>query len=236
MDLCTAPARAQVKPYIYGCLTPARWEALLEFASATGLRIILGLNGCVGRLSNTTAMNTSNAAAVIAATAASPHAASLWGFELSNEVVGAGSSGTVTPATYADDVAAIKAIADSAFAVAGLPPPFFVGPDVASPGTISAALHAAPQGTLTAITYHHYPGCEPGMMAYRACSRVCGYALPYSTGQFFFLLEPVCLLILDNWAAMYSNISSSVTGVSAWAGETAEHGGGGVAGEVSKSF
>ena len=192
MVLRIAPAWAQVKPYIYGCLTPARWEALLEFAAATGLRLVLGLNGCFGRLSNTTAMNTSNAAAIIAATAASPHAASLWGFELSNEVVGAGSSGTVTPATYADDLAAIKAIADAAFAVADLPPPFFVGPDVASPGTISAALHAAPTGTLAAITYHHYPGCEPGMMVCSTCSRrgACRRTVPLSQASSFSFSNP----------------------------------------------
>lgn len=154
---------SQVKPYVYGCLTRARWEALLEFAAATGLRLILGLNGCVGRMSNATGMNTSNAAALISATAVSPYASALWGFELSNEVVGTGSAGTVTPAAYAADIAEIKAIAAATFGAVGLAAPEFVGPDVADPDTVAAVLAApALKGALSAITYHHYADCTPG--------------------------------------------------------------------------
>ena len=73
-------------------------------------------------------------------------------------------------------------------------------------------------------------------------------------GQYSFLLEPQCLLIVDNWAAMCTWIGGALgrtywigakavrgpvristdarialpyPGVSAWAGETAEHVGGG---------
>ena len=152
-----------MKPYVYGCLTRPRWEALLEFAASTGLRLILGLNGCIGRLSNVTGMNTSNAASLIAATAASPHASALWGFELSNEVVGTGAAGTVSPAAYAADIAAVKVIAAAAFGAVGLETPAFVGPDVADPDTVAAVLAApALQGALSAITYHHYADCTPG--------------------------------------------------------------------------
>ena len=36
---------SQVAPYSYDCLTPQRWADLLEFADATGMKIVLGLNG-----------------------------------------------------------------------------------------------------------------------------------------------------------------------------------------------
>lgn len=76
---------SQVQPYSYDCLTRARWAALLQFASETGNPIAYGLNGCYGRPSASSPMNRSNAAALFAATAASPHAATgFYGFELTN--------------------------------------------------------------------------------------------------------------------------------------------------------
>ena len=38
---------------VYGCLKWTRWTELLEFANATGMNIIFGLNGCHGRHANT---------------------------------------------------------------------------------------------------------------------------------------------------------------------------------------
>ena len=91
---------------MYGCLTPARWEALLEFAASTGLRLVLGLNGCAGRLSASGPMDLSNARALLRATAASPHRAALYGLELSNEVIGS----TVEPAAWGRDMDALRAL------------------------------------------------------------------------------------------------------------------------------
>jgi len=207
---------SQVRPYVYGCLTAARWEELLSFAASTGLRLVLGVNACAGRLSNATAMDFSNARALLEATAASPHARALYGLELSNEVVGVPSEAhTIGVAAYAADAAALRALAASIFAAAGLPPPPLAGPDVASPATVSAVLGAAPPRTFAALTYHHYSHCP--------------------AGAFFFLLEPACLEVVDQWGAMYAAIAAAHDGVAAWAGETAENGGGGVPG-LTDSF
>lgn len=59
---------SQVKPYSYDCMTPARWNELLQFASETGLKIALGLNGCYGRMSSTSRMDLSNIKALLQAT------------------------------------------------------------------------------------------------------------------------------------------------------------------------
>lgn len=207
---------SQTRPYVYGCLTRARLEALLGFGAATGLRLVLGINGCAGRMSNSTPMDFSNARALLGAVAASANARALYGLELSNEVVGVPSEAhTINPDAYAADVVALRAIAKDVFGAAGLPPPQFAGPDVASPATVSAVLSAAPTGTFNALTYHHYSHCAPG--------------------QFFFLLEPSCLVVLDDWAAMYAAIAAQHAGVAAWAGETAENGGGGIPG-LTDSF
>ena len=64
---------SQVRPYVYGCLSPARWDALLAFGARTGLKIIYGLNGCFGRRSKDTSMDFSNIRALVAATAASAY-------------------------------------------------------------------------------------------------------------------------------------------------------------------
>lgn len=207
---------SQVKPYVYGCLTGPRLEELLGFGAATGLRIVLGINGCAGRLTNDTAMDFSNARTLLEATAASAHAHVLVGLELSNEVVGVpGEAFTVSAAAYAADAATLRALAANIFGAAGLPVPLLAGPDVASPNTVSAVLDAAPSNTFAALTYHHYAHCP--------------------AGSFFFLLEPACLQIVDAWGAMYAAIAAEHSGVAAWAGETAENGGGGIPG-LTDSF
>ena len=64
-----------MSPYSYDCLTRSRWDALLEFAASTGLKIAFGLNGCYGRPGKNASMDYTNAEALFAATAASPHVA-----------------------------------------------------------------------------------------------------------------------------------------------------------------
>jgi len=201
---------SQVTPYSYDCLTRARWEALLEFAAATGLRVAFGLNGCVGRAGPDAPMNRSNAEALFAATAASPHAAALWGFELSNEVV----PETVTPRAWAADAAALKAAAAATFAAAGLPPPALVGTDGGGCcASQQQALAATPPGTLAAITYHSYPNCV-------------------ADPDDVFALTPACLLVEDlvaRWASAAAG-GAAPGAVGAWMGEGADHVGGGVHG------
>ena len=201
---------SQVTPYTYDCLTRTRWEALLEFANATGLRIAFGINGCYGRADANASMDRSNAEALFSATAASPYASALWGFELSNEVV----PETVTPVAWAADAAALKASAATIFASAGLPSPPFVGTDGGGCcASQQQALEATPPGTLEAITYHSYPDCveDPAGV---------------------FALTPTCLLVEDllaGWAFKAAG-GAAPGAVGAWVGEGADHVGGGVHG------
>jgi hypothetical protein len=198
---------SQVHPYSYECLTPARWQELLAFGSATGVQITIGLNGCWGRPSKNESMDVSNALALIHDTATSPHAKVLWGFELSNEVV----PNTITPYIYDQDMATIAASAKAAFAAAGLPAPGFAGPDQGGPSTIAAVAANSAANVFTAFSYHQYPECTA----------------PSTPGTVF----PVaCLYGLDTAAASYAAAvaanAHSPAGV--WAGETADHSGGGV--------
>jgi hypothetical protein len=200
---------SQVSPYVYDCLTRARWAALLEFAAATGLKVAFGLNGCWGRPAADAPMDLSNAGALFEATAASPHAAALWGFELSNEVAG----DKISPAAWAADAAALKAAAAAAFGAAGLPPPLLVGPDQVCCVTQEAVAKAVVPGVLAALTYHQYANCEAGSGA-------------------AFVLAPACLADIDAVAGWAGAIAAhgSAAPLAAWMGEGAEHAGGGVAG------
>jgi heparanase 1 len=200
---------SQVRPYVYGCLTGARWEALLAFAARTGLQLVLGVNGCFGRLSADSAMDFSNIRALLAATAASPHRAALHGLELSNEVFGT----SISPAAWGADMETLRALVAEAL---GAPLAVLAGPDDASPAHLAQALNATRPGTLQALTYHHYPGCLANASAY-------------------FALDPRCLAVIDEWGARFSSAAGAPAGVATWAGETAGHGGGGVSG-LTDSF
>lgn len=146
---------SQVHPYVYDCITPDRWNALLQFASETGLKITIGLNGCYGRMSSTTPMDFSNIEALLKATASSPYVSALWGFEFTNEVV----PNTITPEAWAADITAVKIMAADIFSAAGLPLPNFVGPDQGGSSVIASVAQALPPGVVNAYTYHQYPEC-----------------------------------------------------------------------------
>jgi hypothetical protein len=140
---------SQVRNYTYDCLTGARWQELLAFAADTGLKIALGLNGCYGRSSANASMDTSNAASLFSATAASPHAAEgFFGFELSNEVV----PGTISPEAWGRDAAALKELARAAFAAQGLPAPPLVGPDQSCCDAQVDVMAATAPGVISALT------------------------------------------------------------------------------------
>jgi hypothetical protein len=146
---------SQVHPYTYGCLTPARWEAVLEFADAVGFKIAFGLNGCWGRPGASDPMDFSNARALMEATAASPHARALAYWELSNEVV----PRTIAAAQWVADALVLKGMSEAAFGAKGLPAPPVVGPDQAAGTAISEVVQAlgGKGGQLAAVVYHQYP-------------------------------------------------------------------------------
>ena len=200
---------SQVRPYVYGCLSPARWEAVLAFASDVGFKIAFGLNGCFGRTSADTPMDMSNARAIMEATASSPHAAALAYFELSNEVV----PQTISAAQWVADAAVLKNMSEAIFGARGLAAPPLVGPDQggAAVEEVVAAL-AGRVGALAAITYHQYPQCTAP-----------------DAGAAFVML-PSCLSQLGRAAAGYANSSQTIAGLATWLGEGADHSGGGIPG------
>jgi heparanase 1 len=200
---------SQVHPYVYGCLSPARWEAVLAFASEVGYSIAFGLNGCFGRTGADASMDFSNARAIMEATAASPHAAALAFWELSNEVV----PRTISAAQWVADAAVLRNMSTAIFGARGLVAPPLVGPDQggAAVEDVVGAL-AGRVGALAAITYHQYPQCT---------------APPTSTA---FVMLPSCLAQLGEAAAGYANSSQAIAGLATWLGEGADHSGGGIPG------
>jgi hypothetical protein len=165
--------------------------------------------GCYGRTSPSSPMDLSNVKALLTATAASPHAGALWGYELSNEVV----PNTIAPAAWAADAVAIKKMATAIFGAAGLPPPKLAGPDQGGCTALGSVAALVPPGTLDALTYHEYPQCT---------------APNVPNG---FLLDPGCLASLDAQAAacVAAAAAGSQPPPAVWAGETADHSGGGIA-------
>lgn len=200
---------SQVRPYTYGCLTPARWEAILAFADRVGFKIAFGFNGCYGRSGPDAPMDYSNARAIMEATAASAHAGALAYWELSNEVV----PQTIHATSYVADLRVLRNMSEEIFSTRGLAPPGLVGPDQADGIAVNEVVDALHNetGVLSAITYHQYPQCESD-----------------STGTF--AMSPSCLAKLPQVALATSSVSSTIPGLAAWSGEGADHSGGGVAG------
>jgi hypothetical protein len=198
---------SQVHPYVYGCLAPARWQAVLEFADAVGFRIAFGLNGCWGRPNASAPMDFANARALMEATAASPHARALAYWELSNEVV----PNTISAAQWVADAREIGALSAAIFGARGLPPPPVVGPDQGGQaiGEVVAALGG--KADIAAIVYHQYPECTRPAAA------------PFA-------LAPACLALLPAVARETAAAAAAVPNLAAWSGEGADHSGGGVAG------
>jgi hypothetical protein len=159
------------------CLLASRWEAWLRFANKTGLRPVLGLDGCFGRAGRSSSLNLSNAASLLSFTARLPAAlTSTMAFELGNEMSEC-TAGTArwTPyncsaysptrgvgaATWQADAAALaEQIAQLWPAEAGSTRPELFGPDCAGLDTLYAQSAAAAKG-LSALTYHQYPECVP---------------------------------------------------------------------------
>jgi hypothetical protein len=157
------------------CLLAARWAAWLRFGQQTGLRVVLGLNGCFGRRSRDSAMDMSNVRAVLDATAAVTAAGGgrAFGFELGNELSECvngtarwtpyncsaySSSKGVGAASWRSDANSLAAEARRRLQPL---PPHIMGPDAA--GLDTNYLRRAVDGPsqLSYLTYHEYPECVP---------------------------------------------------------------------------
>jgi hypothetical protein len=163
---------SQVRPANYDCLTNERWQHISAFASATGSRLVFGLNGCLGRIGRDSPIDLVRLRNFFVETRR--RGILPWGFELGNELNGgySGSQG-VSPTQLARDLVGVSAALASVWA-AEHPSrrPKLLAPDVAAftGGTglplyfeqVLAALPAPASRTIHAVTYHQ---CAPRALA-----------------------------------------------------------------------
>eukprot|EP00755_Sulcionema_specki_P037020 Sspe_Gene.108048::Locus_87209_Transcript_1_1_Confidence_1.000_Length_1571::g.108048::m.108048/K07964/HPSE; heparanase len=207
---------SQVRPYTYGCLSRFRWAALLRFAQRTGLRLVLGLNACYGRKSANTSMDFTNIRELLEYTKTldSELVEALYGFELGNEVTHSmdpSATSGIMPSQWAQDVATLRKLVDEVLPGKRVK---LAGPDDYSLQGYQVIVQSMTQQTLNALTYHQYPQCEHS-----------------ESSQF--VLEPSCLQKLDTTASQLADLVRDKFDL--WAGETADHSGGGVKG-VTDTF
>ena len=169
------------------CFSTRRMEELCAFAAASRLKLIIGLNACVGRASVDSPMDVRSFAPFLASVAGCAACkGALFGFELGNELdlhVYNHCDG-VEPEALAADMQALASLSASIFdGWAPAERPRFAGPDIAAfTGTTAMPdedalrgtnyftryLNAAPRGQLAALTFHQYVYCDrsgdtPGM-------------------------------------------------------------------------
>lgn len=198
---------SQVRPAVYDCLTTARWAALNDFASNAGLKLVLGLNGCLGRTSTTDPIDVATLARFFTDTAKQQLA--VFGFEVGNELDGSysGSDG-VDPSTLGRDLGAIAAAIRSVWPQEDARP-ILLAPDIAAftggtllPPYFAAVVAAAPAGSFRGLTFHQYPYCSPNSAP---------------AGQ---VLSLACLSKLDASAEAFTDLAAA-HGLEAWVGESA---------------
>eukprot|EP00055_Hartaetosiga_balthica_P000551 m.136880 g.136880 ORF g.136880 m.136880 type:complete len:618 (-) comp11035_c0_seq1:132-1985(-) len=211
---------SQVRPYIYGCLHPSRWMEILEFVQRTGLKLTIGLNVCYGRTSPTSSMDFSNIRALLNFTIASGLADQIAFFEFGNEVTHASPTSTsgLTPLQWVSDVSGLAELIHTMYTAAGLTPPPVAGPDDYDLNGYIEIVKTMKNMSMTpdrflALTYHQYPQCLPGASL---------------------VLEPSCLESLASTAKAMASLTND-TPFRMFAGETADHSGGGVLG-VTNTF
>jgi hypothetical protein len=131
-----------------GCVTRQKWSEIIDFASSTGAKLVMGLNAQKGRGKNT-GWNSTNARQLIEATHDMGTAA-IFGYELGNE-----------QGIPADDFARcyneLHSILKDVYRNSDLPVPKLMGTDDISLnlGFFKAFLPQVP--FLHAITWHAYP-------------------------------------------------------------------------------
>lgn len=207
---------SQVRPPVYDCLTTSRWEALTTFAATAGLKLVLGLNGCLGRTARDAPLDMEALSAFLSDTAQAQ--LPVWGLELANELDGtySGSDG-VDPATLGGDVGALARVVERLWPNASSRP-VLLGPDIAAftgstelPDYFERFLGALPSGMLHALTWHQYPYCS-GSDAARGT-----------------VLSLSCLAKLDQAAQAFSSLAAAHD-IAAWHGEGANCWTGGIKG------
>jgi len=164
------------------CLSTQRMEELCAFAAASRLKLLIGLNACVGRASIDGPMDVASFAPFLAFVASCEACkGALFGFELGNELdlhVYNHCDG-VKPEALAADMQTLASLSAKVFR--GWPEsarPRFAGPDIAAfTGTTAMPDEDAargsnyftrylgvlsPPGPLAALTFHQYTYCDRG--------------------------------------------------------------------------
>lgn len=137
------------------CLSPARWDELLDFARKTGLSLVFTLNIMNGRdATGQGAFNASNAHALLAYTAKRHPSSVGWlAFELGNE-----KEFILTAEDTADCFKQVRGIINQLWPQAA-DRPRLVGPAMnPRPDWLTRFLIAMPPGTVDAVSYHMYAG------------------------------------------------------------------------------
>ena len=143
-------------PGYYYCLSRARWDEILEFAAATGVRLMLDLN-LIGPGSSTDfdGAGLSNIGAMLSYTA-QQDAAAVWGWEVGNE-----NQGTLEAAEAARRLVAVRGLIDEYWPDAAARP-LLVGPSAHIETDwlmdFVAALGPTPTAVLDVFAYHMYSG------------------------------------------------------------------------------
>ena len=163
-----------------GCLSRARWDALVSFCKRVGCEIVLSINALRGRrraacsyatgadvpcrslrptppccTNYTGGWDGSNAERFLRAAAArgDPIAALAYGNELGGHLA---ISARLPAAAYAEGLSQLEAIVESAWRGATRPAPLLLGPNAQlDEGWLADLLRAAP--SLRVLTYHLYP-------------------------------------------------------------------------------
>lgn len=144
------------------CLDRARWDAILEFGVATGLRLVFGLNYHGNVMAPGSRWDPSAARQLLSYTARHPNGHAIAAVELGNEPDLMGGT-KPTPSELAAGVSTLSALLHEVWPGAANDErrPFIAGPDVAGSTTFAQqfldALNAT-NTTLDVLTYHGYCG------------------------------------------------------------------------------
>jgi heparanase 1 len=206
-DMSDTPVASAPQPYLY-VMTRAQWDAVNDFATATGMRVLFTINAGPGPRDASLAWKPDNAQTLLAYTASKGYAVALW--ELGNEVnafpLAHGLSFKITPDQFAQDVVAAKSLI--ATTTPGVPlgaPSSAYWPVIGEVIPFYAAFMDAGGGPLDVVTWHYYP----------TQSDRCPIATRRADAALMF--DPATLDEIDTWAAQTEDAAQ---GRPVWLGET----------------
>ena len=190
-DTSDTPVTTPPQPYQY-VMTRAQWDAVNDFASATGMRVLFTINAGPGPRDASLAWTPDNARTLLQYTAGKGYPVALW--ELGNEVnafpFAHGLSFKISPQQLASDVAVARSLV--AATTPGVPlgaPSSAYWPALGEVIPFYPAFMDAGGGSIDVVTWHYYP-----MQSDR-----CPVATRRADAGLMF--DPATLDEIDTWAA-----------------------------------